>query len=485
MNSLLVLVIVFVMMLCLIGARVPVAFAMMVSGGVGIVMLNGWKIAGLTLGSTPFSATLSYTLVLIPLYIIMGTFMLHSAIGTDLFNSAARALGKLPGGLGQAAVVACAIFGSVSGSSVATAVTIGRVSLLEMRRHGYSAGFAGAIIATGGTLGIIIPPSILIIIYGTLTGESIGELTIATIIPGILSIIPYMVAVAVMAKKNVKDEYKIDVPVEVPVAVAAGSVRGSKTDSVGGSVGLADGQASLATGLDAELQIKEEPRKPLGGAPFSLITTAVILVVVMGGIFSGLFTATESGAVGAFVAFAALVIRFAREGWRDLWQRTKVSLKETAESTGMIFVLLFGAGVFAYFIVIGGYAEDLGTWVVNMNLPPLLVVVGFLIILLPLGALMDELAMVLIMVPIMYPVISALGYDGVWFGVLIIKMCQIGLVLPPVGLNVFVVSGVAKLDAGAIFQKLTPFVIGDLVVVAVLVAFPDITLWLPSLSSAH
>ncbi len=462
MDSMLVLVIVFVMMLCLIAARVPIAFSMMVAGGVGIVMLNSWRIAGITLGTTPFSATLSYTLVLIPLYIVMGTFMLHSSIGTDLFNSAARVLRRLPGGLGQAAVVACAIFGSVSGSSVATAVTIGRVSLMEMRRHGYSAGFAGAIIATGGTLGIIIPPSILLIIYGSLTGESISALAIAAIVPGIMSIIPYMIAVGVLSKKNVKEEYKIDAPV-----VAGG------------------GGSAFATGLDKELAIERETRKPLGGAAFSLITTGIIILVVMGGIFTGTFTATESGAAGATVAFIALIVRFAREGWRDVWQKVRISLKETAASTGMIFVLLFGAGVFAYFIVIGGYAEDLGEWVKSMNLPPLLVVVAFLVILLPLGALMDELAMVLIMVPIMYPVVIELGYDGVWFGILIIKMCQIGLVLPPVGLNVFVVGGIAKLDVGQIFQKLTPFVIGDLVIVAILVAFPEITLWLPSLSAAR
>lgn len=430
----------------LLAANAPVALALAASGALGITLLKDYSVTTRVLGSVPFDAVTSYSLVVIPMFVLLGMFALRADIARDVFGFGNRVLKWLPGGLGVSTIATCAGFAAVTGSSVATVATLARMTITEMQRYGYNKYFAAGIIGAGGTLGVLIPPSIILVIYGILTRESIGQLLIAGIIPGIISALAYALTVVVRVKLD-------------PSLIRA--------DNIPNIVEVSDDRSSSKAGLAAIGRI------------------ATLFTVVIGGIYSGIFTATESGAVAAFAALLFFISRY-RRSMMALGRAFLESIQECVTLTAMSFTILIGAGVFSYFLVVGGIPSALAEWVAGLNLPPTLIVLCMVAALIPLGMFLDSISIVVITVPLLYEPITRLGYDGLWLGVIVVKLVEIGLLTPPVGLNAFVAAGaVPGLSLPGVFRGLVPFVITDLVVVALLFAFPGIVTWLPLLSQAQ
>jgi C4-dicarboxylate transporter, DctM subunit len=353
-------------------------------------------------------------------------------MSNELFRAAYAFIGHLRGGLAMATVLACAGFGSVCGSSIATAATMAKVAYPSMKRFGYSDALATGSIATGGTLGILIPPSTIMVIYGIFTETNIGKLFAAGILPGLL-------ATALLC-----------------VGVAYVTWRDPKAGPPGERAGWRERWISLR----------------------DIWPVAVLFVFVMGGIYGGVFTATEGAGMGAFGAMAFALWRRALS-WRALYG----CLLESARTTAMIFLILIGALMFAEFVNITTMPNDLKAFVEHFNLSPIMVVAGICAIYVILGTAMEELSMILLTIPVFFPlVVTHLGFDPVWFGILIVVVVEIGLISPPVGMNLFVLKTlIPEVSTGTVFRGVTPFVIADVVRLAILVAFPVISLWLPSL----
>jgi tripartite ATP-independent transporter DctM subunit len=415
----------FAVTLLLILLRVPVAIAMGVVGAVGFGVLNGFFGVAFVMGSSPFEAVFPYSLSVVPLFVMMGVFAAHTGLSQSLYRAVHAFVGHLRGGLAMATIGACAGFGAICGSSLATAATMCRVALPEMRRHGYDDRLASASIAAGGTLGVLIPPSILLVIYGLLTETSIGKLFLAGIVPGLLATGLYMAAVAVQMARR-------------PELGPAGA------------------------------------RSPW--AARDVWGTALLFLLVIGGIYRGWFSPTEAAAVGALGAFliALLLGRMSRAV-------LLASAHETVQTTGMIFLILIGASVFNYFIETAGLPQLLVGWVEEAGLPRyavLLIVMAFYIVL---GCFLDSLSMILLTVPFVFPLTAALQFDPVWFGILLVTVAEIGLITPPVGMNLFVIQGTAgDLRLETIVRGIGPFLIADLIRLLVLIALPQLVLWLPA-----
>lgn len=439
MGAELILIIVLSVLVVLIIAETPVGFSLAISGTLGIVLLRDWSYAANTLASTPYSAIASYSYILIPMFVLMGMLVLQAGIAQDVYASASRIFRRMPGGLGVATVAACAGFAAVTGSSVATVATIGRLSIDEMRRYGYSGRFAAGIVASAGTLGVLIPPSLILVVYGILTGESIGRLLIAGIIPGVLSAVLYGVVVISRARTEITPPEHLDVE-EAP-ALSLRSVS----------------------------------------AVLKILTLAGIVV---GGIYSGYFTATESGAVAAMVALLMLVVTAIHRA--DIgWTQIRQAFHETTSLSSMVFMLLLGGALFNFFIVSGGYARAFADWLTGFPVHPLVIVGLLLLAMIPLGMLLDGLSILLLTIPVAYPVVTGLGFDGIWFGILVVKMIELGLITPPVGINVYVVSGAAPgLTVEESFRGVLPFGLMDIVTTSLLFAFPVLVTWLPGLVEA-
>lgn len=417
--------------LLLILLRWPVAIAMGVVGAIGFGIANGFGGVGFVLSSAAFESIFPYSLSVIPLFVAMGVFAARAGLSAALFGAANAFVGRLRGGLALATVGACAGFGAICGSSLATAATMCRVAYPEMRSRGYDPGLAAASVAAGGTLGVLIPPSILLVIYGLLTEQSIGALFAAALLPGLLATGLYMLAVAVALRLK---------PSLAPPA---------------------------SSGEPAERRQTLREVRPV----------ALLFLVVIGGIYGGIFSPTEAAAVGA--AGTALLA----------WTRGRLSpqvladcVAETARITGMIFFVLVGAAVFNYFIETTGLPQALVGWIEAAGLgavPAMLLILLFYIIL---GCFMDSLSMILLTVPFIFPVVLALGWDPVWFGIIVVTVAELGLITPPVGMNLFVIQGTAgDIDMPTIIRGLPPFVLADIVRLLILLAFPGIALWLPSL----
>ena len=440
MDPVLILVLALVVLVALIASEVPVAFSLLTSGALGLILLRDAGYAFNTLANTPYSASAVFTLTLIPMFVIMGMLVVQAGIATDVYAFAARTFSRLPGGLGLATVAACAGFAAVTGSSAATVATIGRISIVEMRRHGYKDSFAAGIVGAAGTLGILIPPSVILVVYGTLSGESIGELLVAGIVPGIISAVFYGLVVLWRYRTDVVPDH-------------------SRT---------ADEAAVEAT-------------SPGRGAA-SVAKIGVLFFIIVGGIYSGVFTATESGAVAGFAALVLLVYTTLRRPDMQLWSRLREAIHETTSVTSMIFMLLIGGGVFTFFMASGGYARDFASWIVGLPVSGIWIVLFFLLMMIPLGMVLDGLSIMLITVPLMHPVVVELGYDGVWFAILVVKMIELGLITPPVGINVYVVAGAAPgLSVEDAFRGVLYFGIMDAITIATLFAFPVLVTYLPSL----
>ncbi|MGI3211788.1 TRAP transporter large permease [Roseovarius tibetensis] len=420
-----------VALLLLIAIRIPVAIAMGVVGCVGGFILNGWFSLGFVLGSQPFVTTSSYSLSVIPLFVMMGAFASRAGLSGDLYKALQSLIGHWRGGLASATIGACAIFGSVCGSSLATAATMSRVAIPEMTEIGYDRRLTSGALAAGGTLGILIPPSIIMVIYALLTEQSIGQMFLAGLIPGLLAAALYMLACYTVVRLR----------------------------------------PSLAPNVPrADLS---EMRKAV-----SLMSPILLLFgVVMGGIYIGFFSPTEAAGVGAFGAIVLAAVR----GKLD-WNVAREALLETASTTGMLFMILVGTSVLQYFIETSMLPRVIVEWITALGLPSVGVLVLILAVYLLLGCFLDSLSMMLITLPIVFPLVTSLGIDPIWFGILVVSVVEIGLITPPLGMNLFVISSSVKgLRFETVAVGVVPFLIADLLRLALLISIPALTLGLPKL----
>lgn len=461
MDALLVLIPI-VLLLGLMVAGTPIAFSLALSGTVGILLQLGFNPAYDSLAQVPYSATSVYTLTVIPMFILMGLALSHSGMLDGIFNVTTRLTRRLPGGLGMATLAASTFLGGLSGSSVANAAALGRMSIDEMAKHGYSKPYAAAIVAAANTIAVMIPPSIVLVLYGILSGESIGRLLIAGIVPGLLTSVAYGTVIFAKAlRRGARERVPSAAAVPADIAPAAG-------DPVDGV-----------------------PRPTTARDWVGILCGGLLFLVVIGGLYLGIFTATEAGAIGALAACligAGFVLTRRDEGphLRALGRASAASLKESSSITSMVFFLLVGGTLFTQFLVIAGVPTEVSRFILALDLPPLVVVIALLLVTIPLGMFIDGLSMLLILTPLTYPIVTSLGFDGIWYGVLLVKMSEVGLLTPPIGLNVFVVSGSVKgIRSEQVFGQIWPFVLADLILVAVLVAFPEIVTFLPDLSASR
>ena len=425
----------FALLMTLIALRVPIGVAMLSAGMVGFVWLNGWQPLIGYLKTAPYYRFSTYEMSVLPLFLLMGQFATHSGLSKALFAVANLVLGRFRGGIAMAAIGGSAAFGAICGSSLATAATMGQVALPEMRRYGYSGALATATVAAGGTLGILIPPSVVLVVYALLTEQSIGKLFVAALIPGLIAAAGYIVVVAIYARVS-------------PTAGPAAPPEARRVDRAG--VGRA-------------------------------LAVAAIFTIVIGGIYSGRFTPTEGAAVGAFLT-GAMMVAVGAMSWRALID----SLLATAQSTAMIFLILFGAEVFNAALALTQVPADAARWVSGLDLAPVAVVVAILLIYLALGCVMDSLSMILLTIPVFFPIVIGLDFGmsvedvAIWFGILSLIAVEVGLITPPVGLNAFIINGLARdVPLTETFRGLLPFLASDIVRVALLVSFPAISLVLP------
>ena len=406
--------------------RVPLAFALLsVSlGGIGVVM--GWDVARSLVPMTISEAVFSYELAVVPMFILMGNILARTGISDDLFRAANAFLGPVRGGLALSTMVTCAGFSAVCGSSLATAATMSKVAYPSMKRYGYSDALASATIAAGGTLGILIPPSIILMIYGILTQTNIGHLFVAGVVPGLLGLLMYLLVIYAVARISPQD-----------------APRGERT--------------TMAEKLHA-----------LRGVwPFTLL-----FVLIIGGLYGKLFTATEAAGMGAGLALILSMVQ-----GRMSWQDFRHIFIETATTSVMLYSVLFGALLFAKRISFSGLGEGILELFNQAGLGPWGTIVAILVVFLLLGCVMDSLAIILICVPLFVPILLAHGFDLVWFGIIVVVVTEIALITPPIGMNVFVLKAtLPHVRLGAIFRGLTPFIAIDLVRLALLVIFPSISL---------
>jgi tripartite ATP-independent transporter DctM subunit len=445
-----------VLLFVLMAFETPIAFCLAISGTLGILMIRGVHATLATLGSLPFTTTASYSLVLIPLFLFMGLLMSNSQMLDGVFNIAQRLTRRLPGGLGLATVAACTFFGGITGSSTADAATIGRVSVGEMSKRGYNKAYAAALVSAAGTVSILIPPSLPLVMYGIITSESIGSLLLAGFIPGLLTSAIYAVMIVFLSRGRPD--------------------RGGRP-------------AVRAAALGAAVPAAEPPEQPIVlGDYFSLLAGGAIFLIVVGGMYLGVFTSVEAGAIAATVALVFTVLyslwRFRSGRLRFLGRTLGRSLHECGQLVAMMFALVIGASLFSQFLVLARVPSELTAWVTTLHVPGAVVVAMFLLVMVPLGMFVDGLSLLLIVAPISHPIVTELGFGGVWYGVLMVKLIEIALLTPPVGLNVFVVAGLFKdLKSQDVFRQILPFVVAEFITTALLFGFPQIVMFLPDLAA--
>jgi C4-dicarboxylate transporter, DctM subunit len=455
--------------------RVPIALAMGIVGVVGYAYMRDWNwyVAFTTAQTKVYETGRNYTLSVVPLFILMGNFVTRAGMSQELFRAANAFIGHFKGGLAMATIVGCAGFGAICGSSIATAATFAKVAYPSMKKFGYKDHLAAGAIAGGGTLGILIPPSTIMVIYGIMTETNIGKMFAAGILPGILATLLLCLAVRYVTWRD-------------PAAGPRGEriswrARFATLDGLGSF-------AALGAALLVAVQIGwlEGDQAGVLGAigvfGLSLVYKGVTSVIalftlVMGGIYGGVFTATEGAGVGAF---GGLMFSLARGAinWRSLYE----ALVESARTTSMLFLILIGALIFADFVNITSMPKDLIAFVTQWQISPVMVVAMIMVIYVLLGTAMEELSMILLTVPVFFPLIVHLGLDPIWFGVLIVVVVEIGLISPPVGMNLFVLKTLLpRVSTGTVFRGVMPFFTVDCIRLAILIAFPVISTYLPSL----
>jgi tripartite ATP-independent transporter DctM subunit len=420
----------FAALFVLLFIRVPVGIAMMVAGGAGIYMIRPPAALPVIAGEI-FSEASNYPLTILPLFILMGNLAGISGMSRDLYDAAHGWLGHLKGGLASATIVGCAGFSALSGSSLAAALTMGRVSLPEMQRYKYDDGLSTGAVAAGGTLGILIPPSAGFVVYAILTEESIGRLFMAGILPGLLLTTMFILAIWLVVTAN---------PAKAPRA---------------------------AERIELSLRLRQ-----LGRAGWII----GIVVVTIGGIYGGVFSAIEAGGVGAILAFLVTVIRGALT-----WENVKEATTSTLKSTGTVFLILFGAFVFKTFVGFTGLPAKMTMWVDAQGYSGMQVVIAILVLFMILGTFLEGFAILVLSVPLVQPILESLGIDMIWFGVLMVIVLEMALISPPVGINVFVVKGIAPdVPLGTIFRGIWPFWLAMAAVVFLIILVPNIALLLPT-----
>lgn len=420
----------FLLMLALLALRVPVAISMMAAAIFGYATIVGVSPAFGRLGSDAFREAASYNLSVIPLFVLMGLVLAGADLGKDLYRALDAFLWRMRGGLAVATIGASALFGTVSGSAVASTTTMSLVAVPEMRRFDYDPGLSAACAAAGGTLGIVIPPSAILVLYGVLTEEPIGSVLIAGLVPGVMTTLLLMLTAYLVVVRK---------PQLAPARVV---------------------------------------RPDLGKLRAIALIWAVPVIfgLSIGGLYLGVFTPTESGAVGAFLSLAYGVLT-RRLSWGSFIE----AVSRTVRTSAMIFLLVIAGKMFGFFLSVTRIPREIGLWIEGLGVAPVVVIAAIFAIYFVGGALMDEIALLVIMTPITYPIVIELGYSGVWFGVLSIMMLLTGLLTPPVGLLTFVVSGITKIPLGDVYRGVTPFWIALIVAIVLVILFPPIVTTLPDL----
>lgn len=415
--------------------RMPIAVSMGLAGLVGFSYVNSSEAALKVLSSEIFTNFASYNLSVIVTFSLMGFLAYHAGIGAKLYDFAYKAVGHLPGGLAMASEVACAIFGAVCGSSTATTATIGSIAVPEMKKYKYNSALSTASVAAGGAIGILIPPSVIFVIYGIATEQSIARLLISGIVPGILLTLAYMLTIYIMCKRNPE----------------MGPSR------PGPRPGIGELFATLKGGL---------------------LEVLIIFMISLGGMFVGFFTPTEAGGVGA----AGVLLVTLLTGKMN-WKAFNNSLRDTTKSCAMILFLVAGAVVFSRFLALSRLPFELAAWVSSLDMPPFIIMMVIFGIYLIGGCLVEMIPLILLTIPIFYPiVVNVLHYDPIWFGVVIVMVTCIGVITPPVGINAYVIKGVAKdVPLETIFKGVWPFVIASSIATLIIIAFPAISTFLPNL----
>ncbi|MGH8185811.1 MAG: TRAP transporter large permease [Steroidobacteraceae bacterium] len=417
-------------LLVLLACGVPIAFAMIIVGALGLIVALGVDPALAMLGQVFYDNGMSYTLSVMPLFVLTGNFVVKAGLADDLYTAVNAWLRHYRGGLAIATVVACGGFGSVCGSSLATAATMAQVSMPAMRRCGYSDALATGTIAAGGTLGILIPPSIVMVLYGVVTQSDIGKLFLAGILPGVVGIIGYVIAVRI----------------------------------------------SLAVSGERSQKVEPLPWAERLRATKGVIGVTLLFIVVIGGIYFSIFTANEAAGIGAFGAFLQALAR-RRLDLATLYE----ILVDTVRMTSMLFLILFGGLLFANFVNVAGMPADLNRWILVLGASPTAVILMIFAVYIVLGAVLESISMMLLTVPMFYPVVTALGFDPIWFGIFVVMAIEISLITPPVGLNIFVLKAVLPdVPTQAMFRGVMPFVAMDILRVLLIIAVPWIVLVVPA-----
>ncbi len=427
------------------GVRVYVAAAL--TGFLGLMALKGWDVAAAISGTIPHSKTVTYPLSVLPLFILIGFLAFYAGLTSRLFEAARRWFGWVPGGLAVSTVFATAGFAAVSGASTATAAVFSRVAIPDMLKNNYDKKLTAGVIAAGGTLASLIPPSAILVIYAIIVEESVGKLLLAGFLPGLASALIYVALIVIMCK------------------------------------------------------VKPELGRPISGFTWrerfeSLPGTLPIFIVVgiiFGALYTGAATPTEAGALGAMVVFIFYIYRAIREkAVKQIRGKLHEAIVETAKLTVMIFTLIWGVFLFVRFLGFAGLPTAFADWVVAIDQPPLLIMICILLAYAVLGMFMDAIGMLILTLPVVYPAVIGLGYDPIWFGIIVVKMAEICLITPPIGLNCFIVAGVSRdltdergrsleIPLQDVFRGIGPFFVADVITVGVLLAFPQIVLWLPNL----
>ncbi len=417
--------------LVLVGVRV--VFAAAVIGLLGLVELLGWGPAAGIVGTIPHSKSSTYALSVLPMFIFIGFLAFHAGMTQQLFDAARKWVGWVPGGLAVSTVFATAGFAAVSGASTATAAVFSRVAIPEMLRHGYDKKLAAGVVAAGGTLASLIPPSAILVIYAIIVEESVGELLLAGFLPGAVSALIYAAIIIIWALYR-------------------------------------PGDGPAVTGYTWKDRVQALP----GISPIFLV-----VAIIMSAIYNGWATPTEAGALGATVVFLIALFR------GTSYTTIRDALMESAKLTVMIFSLIWGVLIFVRFLGFSGLPEAFTQWILSLDASPMVIMICILIAYAILGMFMDAIGMLLLTLPVVYPAVTALGFDSIWFGIIVVKMAEVCLITPPIGLNCFVVNGVRPdISLSQVFRGIALFFIADVITIAVLLAFPEIVTWLPDLMRA-
>jgi tripartite ATP-independent transporter DctM subunit len=423
-------IIIFALLFGLLAIGLPIGFAMAATGFLGSIMLIDLNAALSLLGQTAYETTITFNLSIVPMFILMGYFASNSGLSEALFRACNTWLGHRRGGLALATIGGCGAFAAVCGSSIATAATMTQVALPEMKRFNYDYSLATGSIAAGGTIGILIPPSVILVLYGILTETNIGELFLAGFIPGILTIIFFMATISIMTR----------------IFPDIGP-RGEKTTFK---------QKILAF-------------KDVWG-------TVILFTLVIGGIYTGIFSPEEAAGIGASGALALALLARTMS-----WAVFVNCLMETVRTSALIFTILIGAILFNNFLVLSAVPDAIGAWIGGLPFSDIVIMLIILLIYLIMGCALDSLAMILLTIPIFFPVVINLGFDPIWFGIIVVMVVELGLITPPVGMNVFIIKGMApEVPLSKIYKGVLPFVIAQILLIGLILAFPKIATWLPS-----